>query len=246
LSSLNGGPRWTLGYDAPAMHESSEQPAAFPAASGPLLLRGPAGRIEALAGVPAAADARRGVALICHPHPLHGGTMHNKVVSMLERSLLELGLHTLRFNFGGVGESEGVHDDGDGETVDAIALGEWLVRVRPGDVLWLCGFSFGSMVAARAARHLPAKFLVGIAPPIGKYPVFDALPALACPWLIVQGEDDDIVEPQVVFDFVARAADPPMLVRMPGTGHFFHRKLLDLRGVLKHAARDFLPPPVSG
>jgi hypothetical protein len=228
------------------MQAPSDLPAEFPAASGPLLLRGPAGRIEALASVPEAADARRGVALICHPHPLHGGTMHNKVVSMLERSLLELGLRTLRFNFRGVGQSEGVHDDGDGETVDAIALGEWLGRVRPDDALWLCGFSFGSMVAARAARHLPAKFLIGIAPPIGKYPVFDALPAPACPWLIVQGEDDDVVAPQAVFDFVARAADPPMLVKMPGTGHFFHRKLLDLRGVLKHAARDFLPPPAGG
>jgi alpha/beta superfamily hydrolase len=215
---------------------------AFPSVSGPLLLHGPAGRIEALAGVPEPAVARPAVAIICHPHPLHGGTMHNKVVSMVERSLLELGLRTLRFNFRGVGASEGVHDHGDGETLDAIAIGEWLGRACPGDSLWLAGFSFGAMVAARAARHLPAKFLLSIAPPVGKYPVFDALPPPPCPWLVVQGEDDDVVAPQAVYDFVARQPDPPMLVRMPETGHFFHRKLLDLRGVIKHAARDHLPP----
>jgi alpha/beta superfamily hydrolase len=224
-----------------AMSAASE-PASFPATSGPLALHGPAGRIEALAGVPEPATDRGVVAIICHPHPLHGGTLHNKVVAMLERSFLELGARTLRFNFRGVGASEGVHDHGDGETLDTIAVGEWLARVRPGDVLWLAGFSFGSMVAARAARHLPAKFLLSVAPPVGKYPVFEALTAPACPWLVVQGEDDDVVSPQAVYDFVARQADPPTLVRMPETGHFFHRKLLDLRGVVKHAARDHLPP----
>lgn len=224
------------------MGEPQANPEAFPAESGPLVLAGAAGRIEALAGVPESAR-RRGVALVCHPHPLHGGTLHNKVVSMLDRSLQELGLRTLRFNFRGVGASEGEHDHGDGETVDAIALGEWLVRVLPGCELWLAGFSFGSMVAARAARHLPARGLISIAPPIGKYPVFDALPPPPCPWLIVQGEDDDVVSPQQVYDFVLRSPDPPMLVRMPDTGHFFHRKLLDLRGVIKHAVRDWLPPP---
>jgi len=214
----------------------------FPPQSGPLFLHGPAGRIEALAGVPEPAAARGVVVLLCHPHPLHGGTMHNKVVAMLERSVLELGARTLRFNFRGVGATEGAHDGGDGETHDAIAVGEWLVKACPGDVLWLAGFSFGSMVAARAARHLPAKYLLSVAPPVGKYPVFDALPPPPCPWLVVQGEDDDVVDPQAVYDFVARQADPPTLVRMPETGHFFHRKLLDLRGVVKHAARDHLPP----
>ena len=230
-----------LGYAA-RMQLPSANPAGFPATATTLALSGPAGAIEAMCGVPDPAVARPAVAVICHPHPLQGGTMHNKVVSMLERSLRELGLATVRFNFRGVGASAGVHDNGDGETLDLIAIGEWLAVVRPGDALWLCGFSFGSLVAARAVRHLPAKCLISIAPPIGKYALFETLPPPPCPWLIVQGEDDDVVSPQAVFDFVANAADPPMLVRMPQTGHFFHRKLLDLRGAVKHAVRDFLPP----
>jgi hypothetical protein len=224
------------------MSDIAANPDAFPAASGALTLYGPAGAIEALAGVPEPGVARPAVALICHPHPLHGGTMHNKVVSILERSLLELGMRTLRFNFRGVGLSAGSHADGDGETLDAIALGEWLARVCPGDALWLCGFSFGAMVAARAVRHLQPAGLISIAPPIGRYPVFDALPPPACPWVIVQGEDDEVVSPQALYDHVARLPEAPRLVRMPDTGHFFHRKLLDLRGALKHAVHDLLPP----
>lgn len=230
-----------LGYAA-QMSLASANPAGFPATATTLSLSGPAGAIEAMCGVPDPAAARPAVVVICHPHPLHGGTMHNKVVSMLERSLRELGLTTVRFNFRGVGASAGVHDNGDGETLDLIAIGEWLAAVRPGDALWLCGFSFGSLVAARAVRHLPAKFLISIAPPIGKYALFEALPPPPCPWLIVQGEDDDVVSPQAVFDFVTNSPDPPQLVRMPQTGHFFHRKLLDLRGAVKHAVRDYLPP----
>ena len=224
------------------MHKPNINPDAFPDRNAALDLYGPAGVIEAHCAIPKSADLRRGVALICHPHPLHGGTMHNKVVAMIERALLESGLRTLRFNFRGVGRTAGTHDNGNGETLDAIAIGEWLVATRPDDALWLAGFSFGSMVAARAVRHLPVKQLISVAPPIGKYPAFDTLPPPQCPWLIVQGEDDDVVAPQAVYDFVADAVDPPTLVRMPETGHFFHRKLLDLRGVIKHAVRDNLPP----
>jgi alpha/beta superfamily hydrolase len=217
----------------------------FPAAAGEFVLHGPAGAIQAMAGLPDAADARDGVAIICHPHPLHGGTMHNKVVTMLERALRELGLATLRFNFRGVGASAGTHDDGLGETLDLIAISEWVRAVRPGAALWLTGFSFGSFVAAKAARHLSPAQLVLIAPPVGKWP-FAALPLPTCPWLVVQGEADDVVSPQAVFDWIAELADPPTLVRMPDTDHFFHRRLLDLRGAVKNAVKANLPPTLAG
>jgi uncharacterized protein len=219
----------------------SDNPKQFPETASELRLSGPAGAIEAVAEVPEPQSARAGVALICHPHPLHGGTMHNKVVVMIERSLRELGLRTLRFNFRGVGASEGEHDDGRGETLDVLALAEWLRQVRPNDALWLAGFSFGSYVALLAARHLPVKQMISIAPPVGRWD-FSAAIAPPCPWLVVQGEDDDVVEPQAVFDWIDAMADKPTLVRMPETGHFFHRRLMDLRGAIKNAVRGNLPP----
>jgi alpha/beta superfamily hydrolase len=162
----------------------SENPNQFPEVTGELTLRGPAGEIEAVAELPEPQLARAGVALICHPHPLHGGTMHNKVVVMIERSLRELGLRTLRFNFRGVGASNGEHDDGRGETLDVLALAEWLQKVRPNDALWLAGFSFGSYVALLAARHLPVKQMISVAPPVGRWD-FSAAIAPPCPWLVV-------------------------------------------------------------
>ncbi len=217
-------------------------PAAFPQQATTFLLPGPAGAIEVAVEVPEPAEARLGTAVICHPHPLHGGTMHNKVVTITDRSLRELGLRTVRFNFRGVGASAGAHDEGNGEMDDLLAVCEWVQRVRPNDVLWLAGFSFGSYVAARAARHLPKLAqLVSIAPPVEKY-AFAALPHPHAPWLVVQGEDDDVAPPQPVRDWVRAMPDPPQLVLMPEAGHFFHRKLMDLRGALKNAVRPNLPP----
>ena len=216
-------------------------PDAFPAAAAEFMLAGPAGRLEVATDVPEPGCARAGVAILCHPHPLGGGTLRNKVVTMLDRSLRELGLATVRFNFRGVGESEGSFDEGNGEMADLLAVAEWVQRVRPGDALWLAGFSFGAYVAAKAARHLPVKQLILVAPPVQKYPIA-ALPHPPCPWLVVQGEDDDVVDPQAVFDWVAETRDPPLLVRMPQTGHFFHRKLMDLRGAVKNAVKGNLPP----
>ena len=218
-------------------------PTAFPTTRTTFAFPGPAGAIEVVADVPDPADARRGVAIVCHPHPLHGGTMDNKVVTMVERALRELGFATLRFNFRGVGGSEGGHDDGDGESRDLVALAQWAMQVRPGDALWLAGFSFGSYVALRATRHLPVQQLVLVAPPVERYG-FSNLPHPPCPWLVVMGEEDEVVDPEAVFGWIASMPhDPPALVRMPGTSHFFHGRLMDLRGAIKNGVRDNLPPP---
>jgi alpha/beta superfamily hydrolase len=218
----------------------SESPSSFPDSSSELRLRGPAGAIEAMVDLPEPDAARAGTAIVCHPHPLHGGSLHNKVVVMVERSLRELGLRTLRFNFRGVGASEGEYDEGRGETLDLLAVAEWVQRVRPNDALWLAGFSFGSYVALLAARHLPVKQMISIAPPVGRWD-FSAAIAPPCPWLVVQGEEDDVVEPQKVFDWIDAMTEKPALVRMPETGHFFHRRLMDLRGAIKNGVRANLP-----
>ena len=224
---------------------AAELPTAFPSDSANVQLRGGAGAIEAIASAPDEKHARKGVVVVCHPHPLQGGTMHNKVVTMIERSLRELGLATIIFNFRGVGASEGTFDDGRGETDDVLAIAEWAQRVRPDDALWLAGFSFGSYVAARAAPQLPVRQMISVAPPIGRWD-FNSLASPLCPWLIVQGETDEVVDPEAVYAWVAAHPDPPTLVRMPETGHFFHRRLMDLRGAIKNGVRPNLPPRIDG
>ncbi|MCX7555973.1 alpha/beta hydrolase [Xanthomonadaceae bacterium JHOS43] len=216
-------------------------PIPFPETDATVLLPGPAGVLETCIEHPEPGTARRGVAVVCHPHPLHGGSMHNKVVTMTVRSLRELGLTVVRFNFRGVGESTGEYDEGRGETLDLLAVAEWVTKQRPDDAFWLAGFSFGSYVALLAARHLPVKQMISIAPPVGRWD-FSAAIAPPCPWLVVQGEDDDVVDPQAVFDWIDAMDDKPALVRMPETGHFFHRRMMDLRGAIKNGVRANLPP----
>jgi hypothetical protein len=212
----------------------------FPIESGTLRLAGPAGVIEAAVERPKPDDARRGVAVIGHPHPPDGGTMNNKVVTTIARALAECGIASVRFNFRGVGASEGEYDQGRGETLDYLAVAQWLQAQRPNDALWLAGFSFGSWVALRAARQLPVQQMVCIAPPVG-FRDFTGVPPPPCPWLVVQGEADDVVEPQKVFDWVAAADNAPTLVRMSDAGHFFHGRLVDLRGAIKNGVRKNLP-----
>jgi alpha/beta superfamily hydrolase len=220
-------------------------PETFPAAASALTLWGPAGGIEAATAVPEPEDERLGTVIVCHPHPLHGGTMQNKVVTMAERSLRESGLRTVRFNFRGVGASAGTYDDGNGEMDDLIAVAEWVRRVRPVDQLWLAGFSFGAFVAWRAARHLSPAHVTLIAPPVAKWP-FAAIVAPACPVLVIQGDADDVAPPQPVVEWVLSMPDPPTLVRLPEADHFFHRRLMDLRGAIRHQVKAHLPPRAGG
>ena len=213
---------------------------AFPSESTTLLLDGPAGALE-MAVDRSEAKPLPAVAIICHPLPIEGGTMHNKVVTMLARSLRELGLDTVRFNFRGTGNSEGSFDDGVGEADDLRAVAAWVRAQRPDAALWLAGFSFGAYVSLRMAAELQPSMLVSIAPPVRRSWDFDSLVPPTCPWLVIQGEADEVVDPQAVFDWIDTMRDPPDLVRMPDTGHFFHRKLMDLRGAIKHGVRAYLP-----
>jgi alpha/beta superfamily hydrolase len=218
-------------------------PADFLAAD-KFFLPGPAGALEAATGLPDAGSARAGTAIVCHPHSQHGGSMHNKVVTIIERALRELGLATVVFNFRSVGASAGSYDDGRGETDDVLAVAQWVRNVRPRDDLWLAGFSFGSYVALRAAAQLPVRQMISVAPPVGRWD-FATLTIPPCPWLVIQGEADDVVDPEAVYAYVAAQPQPPTLVRMPETGHFFHRRLMDLRGAIKNGVRANLPARVS-
>ena len=218
---------------------------AFPSESGPLHLTGPAGRLELMVDLPEPGQERSGVAVVCHPNPPDGGTLHNKVVTMTARALSELGIAAVRFNFRGVGQSEGKFDEGRGEILDLLAVTDWVRKVRPDDALWLGGFSFGSWVALQGARQLPVKQMISIAPPVGLR-AFDGVMPPACPWLVVMPEADDIVDPQKVYDWIDSLKEKPTLVRMPDTGHFFHRRLMDLRGAIKNGVRKNLPPPRHG
>ncbi len=217
----------------------------FPVSAGTVMLPGPAGLLEVSVDLPDAADARAGYAIVCHPHPLEGGTMHNKVVTMAARSLRELGLTTVRFNFRGVGESQGSYDSGRGETLDLLAVAQWAQHALPDRALWLAGFSFGAWIALLGARHLPVAQVISIAPPAGRWDFSAVLPP-ACPWLVIQGEADDIVAPHAVYDWLGKLDAKPILVKMPDTGHFFHRRLMDLRGAIKNGVRRNLPPALHG
>ncbi|EIL93728.1 alpha/beta family hydrolase [Rhodanobacter spathiphylli B39] len=222
--------------------ELPAEPATFPDVAASFMLDGPVGKLETISDVAEPACARRGVAVVCHPLTVEGGTMHNKVVTMAERALRESGLDTVRFNFRGAGNSAGEFDRGDGESEDLAAVVDWVRQRRPHDALWLCGFSFGSYVTIRNAVRLHADVLVSIAPPVGRRE-FGPVTLPECPWLVVQGEADEVVDPQAVFDWIDALEHKPELVRMPDTSHFFHRRLMDLRGAIKHAVLGWLPPP---
>ena len=220
-------------------------PPAFPAQSSTVLLDGPAGALEVAVDRSEAAPLPA-LAIVCHPLPTEGGSMHNKVVTMAARALRELGLDTVRFNFRGVGHSEGQFDDGDGEADDLRAVAAWARAQRPDAALWLAGFSFGAWVSLRLAAELQPALLISIAPPVGRSWDFKALVAPTCPWLVIQGDADEIVDADAVAAWAEALPEPPQLVRMPDTSHFFHRKLMDLRGAIKHGVRAYLPTATHG
>lgn len=200
---------------------------------------GPAGLIEVVVEDPAPASAHavpRGLAVIAHPHPLMGGTMDNKVVHTLVRAFVLAGWRAVRFNFRGIGQSEGGWDEGRGETEDMLAVlahhqSDPALRGLP---VALAGFSFGGFVAAQACDRLtqssqaPAQVVL-VSPAVSRF----AVPAVPAQTLVVQGEQDDVVPLAEVLDW-ARPQSLPVTV-VPGTGHFYHGQLARLRElVLRH------------
>jgi alpha/beta superfamily hydrolase len=203
-------------------------------------LAGPAGDIEALVEVPAEGGPPQRFGVVCHPHPLYGGTLDNKVVYTLARAFVELNVPAIRFNFRGVGGSAGRYDEGRGETADALAVIAYGRDRWPGVCLWLAGFSFGGAVAARAAAQARPGRLVTVAPGVTRV-AMDGVDSPSCPWLIVQGDADDVIEPAAVRDWASRQSPAPTVRLLPGAGHFFHGRLHELRQIVL----DFLTSTAS-
>lgn len=199
---------------------------------------GPAGQIEAILDKPE--DARTDyVAVICHPHPLHGGTMSNKVVTTLARAFRELNMVSLRFNFRGIGQSEGEFADAIGETDDCLAAVDWVSTQFPGAKLILAGFSFGSYCAYRAQSQRDTAITISVAPPVHHYD-FTTLPSPVGDWIVLMGDDDDVVPSDQVYDWLSTLAEAPTLIRFEAAGHFFHGKLVAFRQRLIEALTECL------
>lgn len=175
-----------------------------------------------------AAEKEDYIAVICHPHPLYGGTLQNKVVTTLSKVCTHFQIPHVRFNFRGVGQSSGVYDKGKGEQLDCLTALQYLRQRYPSAKLCLMGFSFGAFVAAAVAAKEETALLVTIAPPVGAA-YFGDLPKRQAPWIIVQPEADEIIDPTAVFAWYATLQPAPDLIRFPETGHFFHGKLTVLK-----------------
>lgn len=196
----------------------------------PLTIHGPAGNLEALLEVPEGFTGTC-VAVLCHPHPQHQGTMLNKVVHTLARAMTDLGIAALRFNFRGTGASEGIYAGGDGEVDDVEAVATCIAKRWPEADLWLGGFSFGAIVSARAAAKLAPRQLISVAPAVN-LPGREFVVQPAMPWLIVQGGADELVSVAAVRAWVTNFVPRPELVILPGVDHFFHGELVTLRNTL--------------
>jgi alpha/beta superfamily hydrolase len=189
------------------------------------LIAGPSGDLECAIDQPARSP--RGLALIAHPHPLHGGTLDNKVVQTLARAFVELGYASLRPNFRGVGASAGTHDAGRGEVEDLAAALDWArAELKPERVV-LAGFSFGAAMQTRLAGRLAPERMVLVGLAVHRI----ELGAVPPDTLVIHGELDETVPLKDVLDW-ARAFDQPVIV-VPGTDHFFHGKLQVLRGIVQ-------------
>jgi alpha/beta superfamily hydrolase len=187
-------------------------------------IAGPAGTLEVAFNGPE--GALRGIALIAHPHPLQGGTLDNKVVQTLAKTFAALGYAAVRFNFRGVGLSEGQFDDGIGETDDALAALA-AAKLEFGELpVALAGFSFGSYVQTRVAHAITAERMVLIGPAVKRFPI-EAVPPDT---IVIHGEEDDVVALADVLAW-ARPQQLPIMV-FPGCGHFFHGRLPQLQRVI--------------
>ncbi len=198
-----------------------------------LFIDGPVGRLEAL--YLDVADAQ-GIALLCHPNPVQGGTMMNKVVSTLQRTVRDAGFVTLRFNYRGAGQSEGSHDMGSGEVDDAQAACAWLRAKHPELPLTLLGFSFGGFVAGSLAGRLEAQGealarLFMVAPAVMRIKAPERLPEQGV-LTVIQPEADEVIDPTLVYEWSDALARPHELLKVAECGHFFHGKLTDLKDLL--------------
>ena len=212
------------------------------------IIEGPAGALELR--LYESKKQSRGILVMCHPHPLYQGNMDNKVVTIAVKAFAELGFDTVRFNYRGVGQSEGEYGKGVGEAEDLLAVVDWLKKyyaeksieidhsLEAGSdfnfgPLYLGGFSFGCYVAYRGAGLLNPEGLLLVAPAVAHLN-FEELPVPTMPTLVIQGDADEVVSAEATYQFVDRLGHPFQLEKLPSVGHFFHGQLLTLKTLIKN------------
>lgn len=191
-------------------------------------ITGKAGSIEVLITLPEQLNDSTPMTVISHPHPLYGGSMTNKVVHILAKAFSELNAITVRFNFRGVGQSEGKYDEGIGEAEDLQEIVDQLRLWRSQSPIWLAGFSFGAYVTTRAQAEIKAEKLLLVAPPVSMYP-FNELDEITIPWVVIQGGQDEVIDAKAVKHWVSQRSNSPELIWMEEAGHFFHGKLIEVK-----------------
>lgn len=203
-----------------------------------LFIDGPVGRLEAILDHPTELETT-GFAVVCHPHPQFGGTMNNKVAHTLARTFARAGITALRFNFRGTENSDGEYDQGNGEIGDVLAAIAWGRAENPGKPLWLAGFSFGAAIAVKAAVATRVDGLISVAPAISRFAA-GLTTQPDCPWLIVQGDQDELVDVAETLEWVNGLQPGPELVVLTDGDHFFHGRLIELRELVAHFVRSSL------
>jgi len=229
---------------------SSHVPMPYAPGEHRILVSGPAGQIDVALSVPSGTAS--GIAIVCHPHPLMGGTMDNKVVTTLSRSCRDAGMVTIRFNFRGVAASAGSFDHGVGEQHDVLALAIWAQTQFALPWLLLAGFSFGAYVSAQVLVTLtadapttdpvtrdvpvPVPSLLLVAPPVTRF----ALSAQNLPagTRVIYGDADEVVDPQAIAGWLAAASSDVQITVVPTAGHFFHGQLGVLKAWVQRACRE--------
>ena len=212
-------------------------------------LEGPAGRLEALLDAPGGSTAVRAAVVFAHPHPQYGGTMHTKTVYQGAKGLARIGCAVLRFNFRGVGASEGTFDRGEGEKQDFAAALDYMAAKYPGVPLWAAGFSFGSWVALEVgAVDDRVSVLIGIAPPVatsasGQDYQFENTLASEKPKFFVQGESDEVCPIEAMWSFYGQLKEPKELVVIDGADHLFDGRTAEVGEALEDLLADFAVEP---
>lgn len=199
---------------------------------GKQLIQGPAGQLELLLDYPEGKCPNGSpVVIVSHPHPLYGGTLTNKVVHILARGVSDLTLASVRFNFRGVGDSEGQFDDGKGETEDLLAVVAWVRKQHPDSPIWLAGFSFGAYITIKAYKAARAERMILVAPPVTLYDL-STVKSVDIPCSILQGGQDEVIDPEAVTRWVEGLSSSPNYQWIDSAGHFFHGQL--------NVVRDFV------
>lgn len=198
------------------------------------LIQGPGGVLEVRLAIPPTWQPTQPFVVIAHPHPLHGGSLNNKVVHTLAKTAYMSGLVAVRFNFRGVGQSTGAFAHGIGEQQDLLSVADWMQRQYPQAPCWLAGFSFGGYVAAAAHAQAQARYLLLVAPAMSLFDVSQLL-INSIPWLIIMDRQDEVVCAESVQAWIERQTTPPQIEWLDGVGHFFHGKLNVLTNLCQQA-----------